>query len=211
MFTQQRKGSSPGSSSLHLFFFKAVCAVYKTFPSYHFYWLLCELVSYSYQFHCFRPSGAGIKVLCRSVRFTLHSSLLRILLLSKCFRLLCARSTSECFDSCWPSPETSMRIEHRQWGLMKQRRRCWEDGSCAASSLPHNQSVPASICPLDTPIWKECRHSSLITHPMCIIQKKKQGLFCRLHPVLTDIHTQCHLFFFEDFWGFEDCLCAGFI
>lgn len=62
--------------------------------------------------------------LCRSVRFTLHSSLLRILLLSKCFRLLCARSTSECFDSCWPSPETSMRIEHGQWGLMKQRRRC---------------------------------------------------------------------------------------
>lgn len=81
----------------------------------------CELGTCSYQFLGFRPSGAGIKVLRRSVRFPLHSSL-------SCPRrgfcccisafLLCVQEvreqTSECFDSCSPSPETNMRTEHRQ-------------------------------------------------------------------------------------------------
>lgn len=67
----------------------------KPSPSYHFYQPLCELGTYSYQFLGFRPSGAGIKVLRRSVRFPLHSSLVspeRILLLYKCFPPLCAGS-----------------------------------------------------------------------------------------------------------------------
>lgn len=170
----------------------------KPSPSYHLYWLPCELGAYSYQFLGFKPLGAGIKVLRRSVRFSFHSSLLspeRILLLYKCFPPLHAGSkhqTPECFDLRCPSPETNMRNEHRQRRrLMKQRRCCQEDVSCTALSLPHNQSVPGSVCPLDThtPIWKDCSHGSLIPHNMCIICKEKQGLLKRLHLVPTDTHT----------------------
>lgn len=108
--------------------------------------------------------------------FSLFFFLLEDLLLWKLFLPLCARSTSECFDSCRLSAEISMRTEHRQWGLMKQRGCCEADGSCVASSLPHNQSVTASICPPDThaSIWK---NSILVAwlHTLCLLSRWRHG------------------------------------
>lgn len=139
--------------------------------------------------------------------------LLEDLLLWKLFLPLCARSTSECFDSCRLSAEISMRTEHRQWGLMKQRGCCEADGSCVASSLPHNQSVTASICPPDThaSIWK---NSILVAwlHTLCLLSRWRHGgLFCSPHPLLQIFTLGTSCFFWEAFWGFGDSLCTGFI
>lgn len=127
--------------------------------------------------------------------------LLEDLLLWKRFLPLCARRTSECFDSCRLSVEISMRTEHRQWGLMKHRGCCEADGSCVASSLPHNQSVTASICPPDThaSIWK---NSILVAwlHTLCLLSRWR-------HPLLAF----ALLVFLEDFWVFGGSLCTGFI
>lgn len=148
---------------------------------------------------CFMQLSVSDESKCFVVPFSLED-----LLLWKLFLPLCARSTSECFDSCRLSAEISMRTEHRQWGLMKQRGCCEADGSCVASSLPHNQSVTAAICPIDTHafIWK---NSILVAwlHTLCLLSRWRHGgTVLQSSPFATDFHPWYLLFFFWRISGY---------
>lgn len=114
---------------------------------------------------------------------------------------LCVReSTSERFDSaCWNRREDRTRT-HRQWGLMKQRGSCEADGSCVASTRPHNQSVTAALRPADTgaSIWENTILTAWLRTP-CLISRWRRGLLGGPRPLLADFHPWCLLVWFF-FW-----------
>lgn len=131
MFTQQREGRIIFGLWLFSSFFKAVELCTKPSPLYPFYRLPCELGTYSYQY--LGSDHWGLESKCCVALFAFPFTPLFCPWRGFCCCisafLLCVQEvseqTSECFDSCSPSPETNMRTEHRQrQRLMKQRRCC---------------------------------------------------------------------------------------
>lgn len=132
MFTQQRNDRIIFGLWLYSSFFKAVWSVYKTLPIVSFLpapmWARYIQLSIS-GFQTIRGLNQSAASLCSAFPFTPLSCPRRGFCCCISAFLLCVQEvreqTSECFDSCSPSPETNMRTEHRQrQRLMKQRRCC---------------------------------------------------------------------------------------